>query len=122
VRLAERREDSHQVVAKFIHSTNVWHWHNETKDIKIPLEIWMMKTFLGLRLHQVIQYYDHYQIGNRFIIIMEYLGDNWTDLYDFIEQHGPLNESMARAIFRSVVEILQKMHSLGYSHNDIKGP
>jgi serine/threonine protein kinase len=81
----------------------------------------MMRTLLQVRERQVIEYVEHYQFGNRFLIVMEYLGDQWTDLYDFIEQHGPLPEPMARRIFRSVVETLVRMHALGFSHNDIKG-
>jgi hypothetical protein len=121
VRLAQRKQDRTQVVLKFIHASNVWHWHHESQTSKIPLEIWMMRTLLQVRVRQVIEYYEHVQFGNRFIIVMEYLGDQWTDLYDFIEQHGPLREPMARTIFRSVVDTIQRMHSLGFSHNDIKG-
>lgn len=81
----------------------------------------MMRHFLHVRMHGVIQYLDHYKIGKRYIIVMEYLGDQWVDLYDYIEMFGPLEESHAKAIFVSIMRIVQQMHSLGYSHNDIKG-
>jgi serine/threonine protein kinase len=121
VRLATRLTDSAPVVAKFIHSSNVWHWNREGENQKTPLEISMMKIFSDIKLKNVIHYIEHYQVGERFIIIMEYLGDDWIDLYDFIELHGPVEESVATHIFKEVCETIQTMHSLGYSHNDIKG-
>ncbi|KAJ3350089.1 hypothetical protein HDU91_006296, partial [Kappamyces sp. JEL0680] len=120
VRLATRNADNAQVVAKFIHSSNVWHWCNSRTNHKLPLEINMMKTFTDLHLNHVIQYHEHYAMGQRYIIIMEYLGQDWIDLYDYIEFFGPVEEATACKIFKSVCETIQKMHSLGYSHNDIK--
>ncbi|KAJ2994205.1 ATP-dependent Lon protease pim1 [Globomyces sp. JEL0801] len=118
VRLVIRNNDSKPLVAKFIHSSNVWHWYDASP--RIPLEIAMMQKFLQIGLKEVIEYHEHYSIGKRFIIVMEYLGDGWVDLYDYIELFGPVAEDRARFIFHGVVEIIVKMHLLGYSHNDIK--
>jgi serine/threonine protein kinase len=85
------------------------------------LEISMMKIFPEIKLKNVIRFIEHYQIGERFIIIMEYLGEDWIDLYDFIELHGPVDEPIASQIFKDVCLTIQTMHGLGYSHNDIKG-
>lgn len=115
VRLASRNLDNKQVVVKTIHSTNVWHWTSS----KCPLEISMMQQFNGLT--GVIEYVEHYQIGARFIIVMEYLGSEWIDLYDYIEIFGPVGEQRAISIFKKVVKIIQMIHGLGYCHNDIKG-
>ena len=120
VHLAKTKENGSLVVAKFIHSSNVWHWHMQGQ-IKVPLEIVMMKTFLSLKIPEIIKYYEHFEIGDRFIIMMEYLGQDWIDLYDYIETYGPLDEGIAKIIFKSVANVVSKMHHLGYTHNDIKG-
>ena len=52
---------------------------------------------------------------------MEYLGDEWVDLYDYVEIYGPVREDVARKIFRSVVEMVVRLHRAGFCHNDIKG-
>lgn len=81
----------------------------------------MMQNFQTLRLKNVIQYLEHYEIGERYIIIMEFLGDEWVDLYDYIELMGPVEEDLARTIFKTICETIQKLHALGFTHNDIKG-
>jgi serine/threonine protein kinase len=121
VRLVERREDGQKFVAKFIRKENVWHFKKFEDGHKLPLEIAMMKKFAEMEMKETVQYIEHFEIGKRYIIIMEYLGDDWIDLYDFIEIYGPVHEADVRIIFRSVVETIQKMHRLGYCHNDIKG-
>ncbi|KAJ3273562.1 hypothetical protein HDV01_004329 [Terramyces sp. JEL0728] len=120
VRLAQRKSDGLQVVAKFIHSSNVWHWHNETSVKKLPLEICMMKEFKNLDMKEMIKYIEHFEVGQRFIIIMEFLGSDWVDLYDYIEMYGPIEERQACHIFKNIVTVIQNMYRLGYSHNDIK--
>jgi serine/threonine protein kinase len=81
----------------------------------------MMQTFSNLKVNSVINYFEHFKIGQRYIIIMEYLGENWIDLYDFIEIYGPVKEQTSRKIFKKVVKVISDMHVLGFSHNDVKG-
>eukprot|EP00842_Homolaphlyctis_polyrhiza_P005356 jgi/Hompol1/5821/HPOL_004752-RA len=87
---------------------------------KIPLEIHMMRQFTRRNVAGMIKYFDHFEFGNEFIIVMEYLGQEWIDLYDYIEIYGPVNETHSRQIFRQVVETILEMHAMGYCHNDIK--
>ncbi|KAL2919362.1 hypothetical protein HK105_201005 [Polyrhizophydium stewartii] len=87
---------------------------------KIPLEIYMMRVFTESQLPGLVRYIEHFEIGSRFIIVMEYLGQDWIDLYDYIEIYGPVNEQHTREIFQQVVQTVAYMHSLGYCHNDIK--
>jgi serine/threonine protein kinase len=105
------------VVAKIFHTNNVWQWHTGKEGKQIPLEISIMKA----KLPGTIQSLEHFEIGKRFILVMEYLGSDWIDLYNYIEQNGQIPESTAITIFRSVVEIIREMHRAGYTHNDIKG-
>ncbi|KAI8918040.1 kinase-like domain-containing protein, partial [Entophlyctis helioformis] len=87
---------------------------------KIPLEIHMMRQFTARGNPHMIRYFEHFEINERFIIVMEYLGQDWMDLYDYIEMYGPVPEAHTRQIFRQVVDTIAGMHRLGYCHNDIK--
>lgn len=69
----------------------------------------------------IIRYIEHYSMDPRFVIVMEYLGEEWVDLYDYIEMFGPVDEEVAVDIFGQIVETVQYMHWMGYVHNDIKG-
>ena len=68
-----------------------------------------------------IQYHEHFELNGRFIIVMEYLGDGWIDLYDYVEIYGPVNEETSVEIFRRVTETVLALHEIGYYHNDMKG-
>jgi serine/threonine protein kinase len=81
----------------------------------------MMKLLNQEQHPHIIHYIEHFEVGTKFIIIMEYLGQDWVDLYDYIELFGPVNEQNSLAIFKSVVETVRFLHALGYCHNDIKG-
>ncbi|KAH6568145.1 hypothetical protein BASA50_002411 [Batrachochytrium salamandrivorans] len=87
---------------------------------KIPLEIHQMRHFSKTRQPGLVKYYDHFEINPKFVIIMEYLGPDWVDLYDYIEMYGPVNESHVREIFGQIVETVSCLHRMGFCHNDIK--
>lgn len=118
VNLATVNGTSKKVVCKFINATNVWHWN----DQKLPLEIEIMKQFTAKKQSSFIQLLDNFQLDEgRFVIVMEYLGSDWMDLYDYIELFGPVLESHSKSIFKKVLSAIEFMHENGYSHNDIKG-
>ncbi|KAI8800822.1 kinase-like domain-containing protein [Cladochytrium replicatum] len=121
VRLGRRIDDDEQVVCKFIRQASVWHWHQDSHTgRKIPLEIHLLKKFSELGHPGLIKYYEHYECMGRYVIIMEYLGGDWVDLYDYIELYGPVVEEETRIIFKQIVETVKYLHRIGYSHNDIK--
>ncbi|KAJ3401764.1 hypothetical protein HDU80_005717 [Chytriomyces hyalinus] len=125
VRLATRTYDNKPVVCKFIKHSSVWHWHNcSVTGRQHPMEIQVMRKFSKLnngRGHpNLINYYEHFELNGKFYIIMEYMGDSWVDLYDYIELYGPVREEVSLEIFKSVVETLVSLHDLGFYHNDIK--
>ncbi|KAJ3075556.1 hypothetical protein HDU99_001510 [Rhizoclosmatium hyalinum] len=125
VRLAIRSYDNKPVVCKFIKNSSVWHWDEcKITGRQRPLEIKVMRKFSNLnngRGHpNLINYYEHFELNGKFMIIMEYMGENWIDLYDYIEEYGPVREDISMEIFRSIVETLVFLHSIGYYHNDIK--
>ena len=121
VHLAERKSDGKKVVVKYIQCVSVWHWHTDAKTgTDIPLEIHMLQKFYNLSCPSIIKYYDYFDLGSQFVIIMEYLGEDWVDLYDYIETFGPVCERDANEIFSRVVSVVCYLHRSGYCHNDIK--
>ncbi|KAJ3291853.1 hypothetical protein HK104_005772 [Borealophlyctis nickersoniae] len=121
VRLGIRQTDSHPVALKYIRSTSVWHWHpSPSSPNRIPLEIHLLRM---LPPHpNIISYFEHFSFagGAKWVIVMEYLGEEWVDLYDFVEMFGPVEESIAREVFTEVVRVVEYLHWMGYCHNDIK--
>ncbi|KAJ3214909.1 ATP-dependent Lon protease pim1 [Dinochytrium kinnereticum] len=121
VRLATRLSDSTPVVLKFIRNSSVWHWStNPTTQKKYPLEIHLMRKFAKDHHPNIIQYYEHFEMNGKYIIAMEYLGEDWVDLYDYIEMFGPVKEEITVEIFGQVVDIILYLYRRGYHHNDIK--
>ncbi|KAJ3110258.1 hypothetical protein HDU96_006761 [Phlyctochytrium bullatum] len=121
VRLANRVSDNHPVVLKFIRNSGVWHWAvNPVTQRRYPLEIDLMKKFALDPHPNIIRYYEHFELNGKYIIVMEYLGEDWVDLYDYIEMYGPVREDITAEIFRKVVDTILYLFKKGYHHNDIK--
>jgi hypothetical protein len=122
VKLAIRTSDGQTVVCKYMQHTSVWNWYEcpETKR-KIPLEVHLMQKFTRQAVPGIIGYIEHFDMAGKYIIIMQYMGTDWMDLYDYIETFGPVVEKHTREIFSRVVNTIDYMHNLGYCHNDIKG-
>lgn len=116
LRLAIQKQSGKRVVCKYVTRENIWHWHGS-----MPLEIHLMKRFGTKENAAFITFIDSVQIGDTFIIVMEYLENEWIDLYDYIEEFGPLNEAETRYIYKQVVDAVKWMHKQGFTHNDIKG-
>ncbi|KAJ1536958.1 ATP-dependent Lon protease pim1 [Nowakowskiella sp. JEL0078] len=129
VRLALRQSDSTLVVCKFIKQSSVWHWHYDRySERKIPMEIYLMKM-LSEKYHTsiekdvgkgIVKYLEHFEFPGRFIIVMEYLGEDWVDFFDYIEMFGPVDEKDARDIFLQAVDTVLFLRANGYCHNDVK--
>ena len=64
-----------------------------------------------------------YKKGNEinetcFAVILEYAEEG--ELFDYILETGRLNEFMARAYFKELMDGLGYIHEKGYSHRDLK--
>ncbi|KAJ3190585.1 hypothetical protein HK101_008581 [Irineochytrium annulatum] len=119
VRLAHK--GSEKVVLKFIRNSSVWHWQQvENDNRKVPLEIHLMRQFKCDQHPNIISYVEHFEVRDRYIIVMEYLGEDWVDLYDYIEMFGPVKEKDSIEIFKQVVETILYLYKKGFHHNDIK--
>ncbi|KAJ3100886.1 hypothetical protein HDU97_001876 [Phlyctochytrium planicorne] len=121
VRLATKLDTQSPVVLKFIRNSSVWHW--ATSPItgrKYPLEIHVMRKFLKSKSQNIIKYLEHFELNGKYIIVMEYLGEDWVDLYDYIEIYGPVREDITAEIFGQVVNTILYLYKKGFHHNDIK--
>ena len=99
---------------KVIQAQNVWHW-----DAKLPMEITVMKNLANN--DSFVHICDNFVMSDYHVIVMEYLGADWIDLYDYIETFSPLSEVTSLGIFTKVLDGVLFMHSQGICHNDIKG-
>ena len=100
----------------------MWHWHLDKKTGKqIPLEIHILKLLKKENNPGIISYIDHFDLNTKFVIVMEYLGEDWVDLYDFVEIYGPVPEDVSIEIFGKVLSVVSFLHDRNMCHNDIKG-
>ena len=56
-------------------------------------------------------------IGNFVYIVMDYVGN---DLFNYLEQHGPVDEETARFLLSQMLDALEHVHNKGIVHRDIK--
>jgi len=108
-----RKKDGLQVAVKVV-SKNV----NiiETDYNIIPLEVALMEQVSNVP--GVIKFIDYFDMGDCYYIVMERFVSK--DLFDFISEQGPLPESVARDLFRQLLDIVRECLQKGVVHRDIK--
>jgi len=42
------------------------------------------------------------------------------ELFEYLKEHGPMDEKRAAKIFYQIVKTVQHLHQLGIAHRDIK--
>ncbi|KAI8590513.1 kinase-like domain-containing protein [Geranomyces variabilis] len=67
-----------------------------------------------LRMHEFIN------IAPQYALVTEYLGEEWVDLFTYMDLAGPLTEETARHIFHQVISATSWLHSRNILHNDLK--
>lgn len=82
----------------------------------IPLEVALMEQVNNVP--GVIKFIDYFDMADSFYIVMERF--NSKDLFDFISEQGPLPESLARDLFKQLLDTVSACHQLGVVHRDIK--
>merc|ERR1712203_1327416 len=109
---AERRSDGMEVAVKEV-----------SKDEKvmigednIPLEVALMQQLQDVP--GVIKLLDYYEMNHCYFIVMERF--QCKDLFDFISEQGPLPESLAKDIFKQILETITTVHKRGIVHRDIE--
>ena len=109
---AERRSDGMEVAVKEV-----------SKDEKvmmgednIPLEVALMQQLQDVP--GVIKLLDYYEMNHCYFIVMERF--QCKDLFDFISEQGPLPETLAKELFKQILETITTVHKRGIVHRDIK--
>lgn len=72
----------------------------------------------SLQHPNIIHFYDSIETRNTLFIIMEYV--KGVDLFQYLQEQGPLTENMTRVVMQSVFSAVAYLHELGVVHRDIK--
>lgn len=83
----------------------------------MPLEIILLETVSCVP--GVVPLLEYFETNDSYIIVLERPSPA-QDLFDYITEHGPLDESEARSFFVQIVETLVSIHARGVVHRDIK--
>ena len=108
-----RNSDKIQVAVKEVTKENFLEY---TVNDKVPLEIAPLQQVSDIP--GVIHLIDYFDISHTYYIVMEKF--NCQDLFDFINENGPLEEKVAKQIFHQVVDTVTQCHNRGILHRDIK--
>ena len=93
-------------------------FHFQGDDHKIvPLEICLLRKVFDVP--GVVRLLDFYEMPDAYVLILE-RPVGCKDLFDFINDHGFLEESLARDFLRQVVDAILACHQRGVIHRDIK--
>merc|ERR1712130_713777 len=65
-----------------------------------------------------IKLLDYFEMNHCYFIVMERF--HCKDLFDFISEQGPLPESLAKDLFKQILETIVDCHKRGIVHWDIK--
>ncbi|VDK68349.1 unnamed protein product [Onchocerca ochengi] len=110
--------DGLPVAVKYVSRNNVTGWKKiPSTDKELPMEIVLLmecSNILG-----VIQMYDWFERSDGFLIVME-RPSPCQDLFDYISEHGALDEKIARIFFKQVVDTVIACVNVNVVHRDIK--
>jgi len=109
---AVRRSDGLEVAVKEVNKDE----RVVVGDNNMPLEVALMQQLQDVP--GVIRFIDYFDMQTCFYIVMERFHSK--DLFDFISEQGALPESLARDLFRQLVETVITCHQRGVMHRDIK--
>ncbi|VDK89446.1 unnamed protein product [Litomosoides sigmodontis] len=110
--------DGLPVAVKYVSRNNVTGWKKSpSTGEELPVEIVLLmecRNILG-----VIQIYDWFERSDGFLIVME-RPSPCQDLFDYISEHGALDEKIARNFFKQVVNTVKACVDVNVVHRDIK--
>merc|ERR1712038_1186094 len=82
----------------------------------IPLEVALMQQVQDVT--GVIKLLDYFEMNHCYFIVMERF--HCKDLFDFISEQGPLPETLAKDLFKQILQTIMGCHKRGIMHRDIK--
>jgi serine/threonine protein kinase len=113
---AVRRRDGKNVAVKHVGKAKVTDWI-QVNGRQIPLEIVLLQKVS--RVTGVISLVEYFERPDSFVLVLE-RPDPVVDLFDYITEHGPLSEQIARQFLRQIVEMVLEVHDCGVVHRDLK--
>ena len=109
-----RKRDGLAVAVKEVSKVRVVNMDPHTH---LPLEVALMQQVNDIP--GVIRMIDYFDMSDCFYIVMERV-NNCKDLFDFISEKGPLQESLAKRLFQQIIDTVIQCHNKGVLHRDIK--
>ena len=88
----------------------------ESINGKVPMEIALIQQVADVP--GVIRLIEFFDMRNSYYIVMERF--NSKDLFDFVNEEGPLNENLTKQLFKQVLDVVIMCHNRGVVHRDIK--
>jgi len=92
------------------------------KNPKFSWKLVLREIAAGKKLQHkgIVRFRDHFETSNNVYIVMDYFAGK--DLYTLMEQteFRPLDEPLARHLFRQLIEAIGSAHQEGVCHRDIK--
>ena len=107
---AQRKRDGREVVIKKVFKTI-------STTNKIPTEVKLLEKVQNI--DGVIKMLDFINEKDCYYIVMEKIKD-CEDLYEFLNNSGPLSEKFIRKMFHNIVKTIIKCRDNGVFHRDIK--
>eukprot|EP00917_Polyrhabdina_sp_WS-2016_P017149 GHVP01037024.1.p1 GENE.GHVP01037024.1~~GHVP01037024.1.p1 ORF type:complete len:677 (-),score=47.03 GHVP01037024.1:131-2161(-) len=66
----------------------------------------------------IVQIYASYEDKHNVHMVMEYCSGG--EVFDFVQQRGPLDEETSRKVMKKVLSCVEYLHSIGIIHRDLK--
>ena len=113
VHAGRRQQDNLEIAIKIIEK----HGKFIKMENSVPLEVILMRQLT--EVPGVIHLLDYFDEPDAYTLIVERV-NNSEDLYDYINNNGPLSECLALHLFKQVVNITNACHQKVIVHRDIK--
>ena len=112
-------DQSKQVVIKKIWKDRVATFHDFADGRECPNEIWYHLKAQQASPKLIIPLLDWFEFEEFYLAVMPKI-EGACDLFQLLQQNGPLSEKRAKSIFRQLVKVCSDLQQNGICHRDIK--